>query len=606
MTETTTSLDQRTFKKLRRLYIIALTAVAVAVFISQVLIGKFLEEQEADSRLVNMSGRQRMLSQKLTKESLLLARTENPEARQQIKNEFSETLQLWTTSHDQLRNGNDSLGLPEKHSEKISAMFEDLQPYYENMVTASEEVIRKLEADPAIPSEEITSEIGTIRENEASFLLVMDSIVDEYDSRAFEKVTRLQNLEVFLTVFTLLILLGEFLIIFLPTAKAVKKNMRQLLQAERNAMKMAHDADELAAAKEKSVRQLRALGDAMDEILLFARIAQDGTILHMGEKFSRLFKVRQFTMEPKFSEVLSIQENEQLAIERILAEHKRSGWQGEIKATTRDKNHVWLEMAMVPFRSGEDKTELIIICVDITKNKEAQIKIEQLTKNSFEEKMRQQNVISRKIIENQENEQNRIAKDIHDGIGQMLTGLKYTLESIDLENPENTKTKITNLKELTSDIIQGVRTATFNLTPPELTDYGIVPALQKLTEELSHLTGKEIIFFNKTDFNSRLDTLIEINLYRITQEAINNAIKYAGSTHIIVTMTHSKELLSISIDDNGKGFDPDEINKDKSGKGRMGMTFMKERIKYINGRLFINSSPNEGTKVTMNIPLSES
>lgn len=606
MTETTTSLDQRTFKKLRRLYIIALTAVAVAVFISQVLIGKFLEEQEADSRLVNMSGRQRMLSQKLTKESLLLARTENPEARQQIKNEFSETLQLWTTSHDQLRNGSDSLGLPAKHSEEISAMFENLQPYYENMVTASEEVIRKLEADPAIPSEEITSEIGTIRENEASFLLVMDSIVDEYDSHAFEKVTRLQNLEVFLTVFTLLILLGEFLIIFLPTAKAVKRNMRQLMEAESRAVKMAHHADELAAAKEKSVRQLRALGDAMDEILLFARIAQDGTILHMGEKFSRLFKVRQFNTEPKFSEVLSIQENEQLAIERILAEHKRSGWQGEIKATTRDKNHVWLEMAMVPFRSGEDKTELILICVDITKNKEAQIKIEQLTKNSFEEKMRQQNVISRKIIENQENEQNRIAKDIHDGIGQMLTGLKYTLESIDLQNPENTKTKIINLKELTSDIIQGVRTATFNLTPPELTDYGIVPALQKLTEELSHLTGKEIIFFNKTDFNRRLDTLIEINLYRITQEAINNAIKYAGSTHIIVTMTHSKELLSISIDDNGKGFDPDEINKDKSGKGGMGMTFMKERIKYINGRLFINSSLNEGTKVTMNIPLSES
>ena len=606
MIETTTSLDQRTFKKLRRLYIIALTAVAVAVFISQVLIGKFLEEQEADSRLVNMSGRQRMLSQKLTKESLLLARTENPEARQQIKNEFSETLQLWTTSHDQLRNGSDSLGLPAKHSEEISAMFENLQPYYENMVTASEEVIRKLEADPAIPSEEITSEIGTIRENEASFLLVMDSIVDEYDSHAFEKVTRLQNLEVFLTVFTLLILLGEFLIIFLPTAKAVKRNMRQLMEAESRAVKMAHHADELAAAKEKSVRQLRALGDAMDEILLFARIAQDGTILHMGEKFSRLFKVRQFNTEPKFSEVLSIQENEQLAIERILAEHKRSGWQGEIKATTRDKNHVWLEMAMVPFRSGEDKTELILICVDITKNKEAQIKIEQLTKNSFEEKMRQQNVISRKIIENQENEQNRIAKDIHDGIGQMLTGLKYTLESIDLQNPENTKTKIINLKELTSDIIQGVRTATFNLTPPELTDYGIVPALQKLTEELSHLTGKEIIFFNKTDFNRRLDTLIEINLYRITQEAINNAIKYAGSTHIIVTMTHSKELLSISIDDNGKGFDPDEINKDKSGKGGMGMTFMKERIKYINGRLFINSSLNEGTKVTMNIPLSES
>ncbi|GHA27750.1 hypothetical protein GCM10007103_06480 [Salinimicrobium marinum] len=606
MTETDTSLDQRTFKKLRRLYIIALTAVAFSVFISQVLIGKFLEEQEADSRLVNMSGRQRMLSQKLTKESLLLAGTENPEARQQIKNEFSETLQLWTTSHQQLIRGSDSLGLPEKHHEEIAEMFNELTPYYNSIVAASEAIIEKVESDLTIPAEELAAEMETIRQNESDFLLIMDTIVDQYDSQAYEKVTRLQNLEVFLTIFTLLIILGEFMIIFLPTAKAVKKNMRQLMEAESNAVEMAHNADELAAAKEKSVRKLRALGDAMDEILLFARIAQDGTILHMGEKFSRLFKVRQFNMEPKFSEVLSIHENEQLAIERILSEHRKSGWQGEIKATTRDKKHIWLEMAIVPFRSGEDKNELIIICVDITKNKEAQIKIEQLTKNSFEEKMRQQNIISRKIIENQENEQNRIAKDIHDGIGQMLTGLKYTLESLDLDDPKNAEMKIDRLKSLTSDILQGVRTATFNLTPPELTDYGIVPALQKLTQELSNLTGKEIIFFNKTDFNSRLDTLIEINLYRITQEAINNAIKYAGSTHIIVTMTHSKDLLSISIDDNGRGFDPYEIKKDKSGKGGMGMTFMKERIKYINGRLFINSSPNEGTKVTMNIPLIES
>src|SRR5690606_39905846 len=127
----------------------------------------------------------------------------------------------------------------------------------------------------------------------------------------------------------------------------------------------------------------------------------------------------------------------------------------------------------------------------------------------------------------------------------------------------------------------------------------------KLTTELTKLTGKNIVLYNKTDFNQRLDSLAEINIYRIVQEAINNAIKYADSTHILVSISHSNEILSIVIDDNGKGFDPSKVKNVKNADGGMGMTFMKERIKYINGRLFLNSELNKGTRVTLNIPLSE-
>lgn len=606
MTDQPSSLDQRTFTKLRRLYIIALTTIAFSVFISQVLMGKFLEEQEDDSMVVNLSGRQRMLSQKVTKESLLLTLANDIRERETIKQELKESLRQWTFSQNALRTGSDSLGLEENNTPPVEKLFTEITPHFENIVSATNSVIDKLEQDPATSGEELAGHLEVIRTNERQFLSLMDAIVDQYEKEAYDKVTRLQNLELYLTIFTLLILLAEFFIIFLPAAKAVKKNMHKLLMAEKNAVKMARDADELSVAKERSVRQLRAMGEAMDEILLFARISPDGSILHMGEKFSQLFKLRQFQAEPKFSEVLSIHENEQLAIDRILSENKRSGWQGEIKTTTKDKRNIWLEMSVMPFRSGDDKTELIIICVDITRIKEAQNQIEKLTKERFEEKMRQQSIISRKIIENQENEQNRIAKDIHDGIGQMLTGLKYSLESIDLADPAKAEEKVENLKKLASDILRGVRTATFNLTPPELTDYGIISALQKLTTELAHLTGKEIVFFNKTDFNRRLDSLKEINLYRITQEAINNAIKYANSTHIIVTVSHSPNLLSISIDDNGKGFDVDRVKNQVNGDGGMGMTFMKERTKYINGRLFITSSPNEGTRLTLNIPIQDS
>mgnify|MGYP003502084927 CR=1 FL=1 len=141
-----------------------------------------------------------------------------------------------------------------------------------------------------------------------------------------------------------------------------------------------------------------------------------------------------------------------------------------------------------------------------------------------------------------------------------------------------------------------------NEFPPEI--YGGAGIHVKfLTQELSKLTGKEILFYNKTEFNQRLDSLIEINIYRLTQEAINNAIKYAESSHIIVQLSHSNTLLSIIVDDNGKGFDIHAVDKKRNSESGMGLLFMKERIQYVNGRVFINSIPGEGTRITFNIPI---
>ena len=185
----------------------------------------------------------------------------------------------------------------------------------------------------------------------------------------------------------------------------------------------------------------------------------------------------------------------------------------------------------------------------------------------------------------------------------MLTGLKFNLESINTKDIEKTTAKVDYLKILAAKIIRGVRTATFNLAPPELGDFGIIPALTNLTQELNKYTNKKIEFYNKTNFNKRLDSLIEINIYRITQEAINNAIKYAESSHIVVSLSHSDTLLSIIIDDNGIGFKQEDLEKAKKGPGGMGMMFMKERMSYINGRFFVTSSPTDGTRITLNIPI---
>jgi signal transduction histidine kinase len=603
MTKNGNSLDQRTFDRLSRLYIIALSAIALSVILSQILVRKHLNDQQSDSSVINVAGRQRMLSQKLTKEIVLLSTEDSIKERLVLIEKVKQTLKLWGLSHKALQNGNDSLGLPGNNSAIIKEKFEVLNPTFNSICSGSKAIIETIEISPTVPSSSFIKNVEVVKKHEGYFLQVMDQIVNQYDVEADAKVSWLRKLEMLLMLLTLLILLGEFLFIFWPTAKSVKLTLTELLQAEKKAKKMAFDADELSVSKEKSIKELRALSHAMDETLLFARITPNGMLVHIGKKFSRLFKFTRFNISTNFSEVLSINETEQLAIENLIAKNKKTGWQGEVKGTTKDKQDVWLEMAIIPFSPTDDKSELLIIASEITARKAAQIEIARLTKESFEEKINQQKIVSSQIIENQEKEQNRIAKDVHDGIGQMLTGLKYNLESIDISDIEKTASKIEHLKELTSNIIKGVRTATFNLTPPELSDHGIVPAITKLTSELGKLTGKNIVLFNKTEFNQRLDSLVEINIYRIVQEAINNAIKYAESTHILVSLSHSENILSIVIDDNGKGFDPSKVKRVKNGDGGMGMTFMKERIKYIDGRLFLNSEIGKGTRVTLNIPI---
>lgn len=603
MTKNGNSLDKKTFDKLSRLYIIALSTIALSVIISQILVRNHLDTQKSDSTVINIAGRQRMLSQKLTKEIVSLTVSFDESNRTILKKNIKETLFLWNLSHNSLQKGNDSLGLPKKNSRKIKQQFTAINPVFDTIQKASKSIVKKLEINPLTSINKLSSDIKKITNNEGEFLFIMDKIVNQYDLEADEKVVWLRKLEFSLMVLTLLILLGEFVFIFWPTAKSVKATLSDLLSAEKKAKKMAFDADELSLSKEKSIKELRVLSRAMDETLLFARISSDGNLIHIGNKFSRLFKVSKLKQDVLFWNFLSSNKKEQSLIEDLIKKFKKTGWQGEVKTTIKYNIAIWLEMAIIPYRPTEDKSELLIIASEITERKFAQLEVEMLNKASYDEKISQQKIISSKIIENQEKEQNRIAKDVHDGIGQMLTGLKYNLESININDIEKTASKIEHLKALTTNIIKGVRTATFNLTPPELSDHGIVPAISKLTLELGKLTGKKIQFFNKTDFNSRLDSLVEINIYRITQEAINNAIKYADSSHILVSLSHSKNILSMVIDDDGKGFEPSKVKKVKNGDGGMGMTFMKERIKYIDGRLFLNSELGKGTRVTLNIPI---
>ncbi|HEY6142950.1 MAG TPA: ATP-binding protein [Flavobacterium sp.] len=589
------------FKNLRKLYLFALLTIAITVLLSQLLIQYNLHSQLSDSRIINTSGRQRMLSQKLTKEILILNFITDSKNNQEGVDRAKEIIKLWKFNQEALEKGNDSLGFPKEKSKALSDLFLDIKPNFNNIDNAATAFLKNKEL--GIKEEENQELVQTILKNGAVFLEKMNQIVGQYDKEALEKVTLQSKTEYGILIFTMLVLLLEFIFIFKPTNKKIETLISKLLSSEKKALKLARDTEIIGEAKENSVKELKSLNYAMENTLLYCRVAPDGSLIHIGEKFSKLLQYNPFHSDKTFSKVLTPVEKEQLFIDRIITQRQKSGWQGEINITNKNGDLIWLDLSMVPVTIKKEESELLIICFDITERKKAEEEVERLNLENVTDKINHQKVISSKIVENQENEQNRIAREIHDGIGQMLTGLKFSLESIDIDDKEKAQQKIEYLKKLALDIIKGVRTATFNLMPPELSDHGINSALAKLAQELSKLTGKNILFYNKSNFDIRLDSLVEVNIYRLTQEAINNAIKYADSTHIVVQLSHSNNILSIIIDDNGKGFDVNEVAKKRNSESGMGLLFMKERMEYINGRVFVNSIIDEGTRVTFNIPI---
>ena len=595
-------LDNNLFQKLRRLYLLAFLAIAASILISQLLIQNHINTQINDSRVINIAGRQRMLSQKLTKEVLLLKDTDLSNLRLEKISAIKSTYELWLDSHKALLDGNLEFELPKENSAEIEKMFKDIDSYFIPFKKTVQSLLLKLNENPNIATNQLEDELSIILENEDNFLLKMNEIVFKYDEISKSKVKKLKFLETLLLGISLLILVFEILFLFRPISLKIRDTIKDLSKAEQEALLKARELEEMYISKEESLQELQELNYAIDSAALFVSTNFDGSAVYMSKKFQILLGLSTKDIKGAVEELITKDEGQQIYLKELIR-NRRKNWEGEVEILTHNDTKIWLEMSIISLNRIGLKQKTLILCSDITKRKANESELEKISKEKYTEKIEVQKTISSKIIDAQEEERKRIAKDIHDGIGQMLTALKFNVESINIENLETSAKKIDNLKSLSKELIQGVRMATFNLTPPELTDHGIGSALQTLTSQLAKLTGKNILFENKTGFNKRFDSITETNLYRITQEAVNNSIKYAESTYILVSVNHSENLVSITIDDDGIGFDINKVKKDENHG--MGLFFMQERVKYIDGRLFFNSVKGEGTHITINMSISK-
>ncbi len=202
------------------------------------------------------------------------------------------------------------------------------------------------------------------------------------------------------------------------------------------------------------------------------------------------------------------------------------------------------------------------------------------------------------VIQGQEEERSRIAKDLHDGLGGLLSGTKLSLTHMkeNLILTEENAQQFDQSLQMLDTTIQDLRRVSHNLMPEALVKYGLIDALKDFCGNLQNSTQMEVSFLSFGEYR-KLDVMQETFVYRIVQELINNAVKDAQATEIITQLTYLPNKLLVVVEDNGVGYDPVSV-QDKKGAGLKNIEY---RVQYLNGTLETNSSENNGTSINIEL-----
>ncbi|HRG82099.1 MAG TPA: sensor histidine kinase [Chitinophagaceae bacterium] len=214
--------------------------------------------------------------------------------------------------------------------------------------------------------------------------------------------------------------------------------------------------------------------------------------------------------------------------------------------------------------------------------------------------LKQQELKARAILEAEENERQRIAKDLHDGVGQMMSAAKMNLSAIESElsftDPKQ-KESFDKAISLVDESCKEVRTVSHIMMPNALLRNSLGNAIHEFVNKLSNKTMQVHVYTEGLD--EKMDTNVETVLYRVIQECVHNAMKHAQATNLDISLIRDKDGISGTVEDNGKGFDP----ADKENFEGIGLKNIITRIEYLRGTVDFDSAPGRGTVIAMHVPL---
>jgi len=205
-----------------------------------------------------------------------------------------------------------------------------------------------------------------------------------------------------------------------------------------------------------------------------------------------------------------------------------------------------------------------------------------------------------RVLSAQEDERRRLARELHDETGQALTSILLGLRGIEeAKDPEVLRAAVGEVRDLVRSTLQDVRRLAVELRPKALDDFGLVAAVERLTESFAEQTGIAVEFVPNVPPDARFPPEVETALYRIVQESLTNVVKHARAGHVSIVLTQKNSALSVVVEDDGVGFEPA-----RARDGGLGLVGMRERVGLLGGRVTVESRPGAGTTFVAEVPLS--
>lgn len=357
----------------------------------------------------------------------------------------------------------------------------------------------------------------------------------------------------------------------------------QRVDRERSARQQAEAAGAALVASETKYRGLFETSP-----IAIVVVDEHGAILDANPATSTLFNRAMETLKDMtLSELTGVEIKQMFPLLSEKGTHKKTS---ALAFCLSDGSDICLEPMYTEVRDSNGRILFQVILKDITQEQHRQSEIRAYTAY---------------VLQAQEEERQRIARELHDETIQSLSLLCRRLDSIENDNealPSSATGELREVRKMAEELVKGLRDFTKALRPSILDDLGMVPSIRRLLEDTAERTGAKGQF-RITGKERRLSQDLEVAFFRIAQEALWNVEHHSRATEVMVTITFTEHEAILNITDNGIGFDVPFALKKLSSSSKLGLLGMQERAELLNGHLEFQSSLRGGTSVSISIPI---
>ena len=555
----------RKAQALRRRSILALLAALLLALISMLTLEYVIWHHSAiNAQLIHVAGRQRMLSQRLCKAGMAMVSADNREKKQRYRSEIETALHDWQEAHSYVM-GVESVQTARKQS-PFREKVEDLEHRYLSMVEAAQKLSL---FDPALVSiERLWMEVDRLLVNEGAYLNNMEALVHHFVEESQRQDHTARDIGLWVGLLLLLTLVVDARLVIQPTFRQLRQVMTNLEDALRRSSKQEREFRTLLHALPDLLIRCSAQGQCLDSYSSGSEVNERRSKEMQGRSLPELMAPAQATALGE-------------SFDR-LRQHGGLAWIESVLSL--GGQWCYAELRLFSIEPGE----VMVLLRDVTAERQ----------------------LDRRVLEAIEQEQQRIGRDLHDGVCQTLSGLNLLLRGISerkRQGEEVSGEQLTLLAEFTNQAVTDTRLIVRGLVPPDLDAHGLELGLRRMLDNLAALHRMEHhceISLNGTTLSADLS----LQLYRITQEAVSNALRHSSGSQLFVRLhvepsdvgTGRPRELVLTVKDDGVGIPAVQTSSIGSG---MGLRTMAYRAQRIGAWLKIERGSDRGTTVCCRLPL---